>query len=184
MRLRGKKLVIAIAAVAVSTAAAVIVLRNIKKNRNMATGRISDKGISLIKRFEGVRLKAYKDVAGVPTIGYGHTSGVKMGDTISQERADELLKQDLKSRESTVASYVDVRTLTQNQFDALVSFVYNLGSGNFKSSTLLKKVRANPDDKTIRGEFMKFNKARIGGVLKAVDGLTNRRKAEADFYFG
>jgi lysozyme len=143
--------------------------------------KTSNKGIELIKRFEGLRLKAYQDSRGTWTIGYGHTGGVKSGDTITEQEAVELLARDLKTAEDAVNE--QNLSLTQNQFDALVSFVFNVGTGNFRSSTLLKKAKANPDDPTIRNEFLKWNKARINGTLKPLTGLTRRRAAEADLYF-
>lgn len=139
---------------------------------------ISRKGIDLIKKFEGCRLKAYRCSAGVPTIGYGNTyyedgSKVKIGDVITQERAESLLK-------GLVKKYYHQHTnITQNQFNAITSFCYNVGNGNYNKSTLKKKLLANPNDPSIRNEFMKWNKA--GG--KELLGLTRRRKAEADLYF-
>jgi len=139
--------------------------------------------INLIKRFEGCRLKAYKCPAGVWTIGYGtirYPDGkpVKEGEEISLYRAESLLTYDVNK----FALQIKVN-VNQNQFDALVSFCYNLGIGAFNSSTLKKKVIANPGDLSIREEFMKWNKARVKGVLTELKGLTNRRKAEADLYF-
>jgi lysozyme len=150
----------------------------------MKITKISSEGINLIKRFEGLRLKPYRCSAGVPTIGYGNTfyedgTKVKMTDLeISEERATQLLKNSLSSFERYVDSYC-IDTITQNQFDALVSFCYNLGPANLKSSTLLKKVNINPNDETIRTEFLKWVKA--GG--KTLKGLVTRRTAEADLYF-
>lgn len=143
--------------------------------------KTSNKGVELIKQFEGLRLKAYKDQKGVWTIGYGHTGGVKSGDVITEQEAEKLLENDLKTAENAVNE--QNLSLSQNQFDALVSFVFNVGTGNFRSSTLLKKAKANPDDPTIRNEFLKWNKARINGTLKPLTGLTRRRAAEADLYF-
>ena len=99
--------------------------------------KTSQKGIDLIKQFEGCRLSAYKCPAGVWTIGYGHTYGVKAGQKISQKQAEEFLKDDLKSFEAAVNNYVKV-PLTQNQFDALVSFSFNVGSEALRTSTLLR----------------------------------------------
>jgi lysozyme len=150
----------------------------------MKVTNISEAGLNLIKSFEGLRLKPYKCSAGVPTIGYGNTfyeSGKKvtLADTaITESRAIELLAWSLKKFEQYVDSYCR-DDISQNQFDALVSFCYNLGPANLKSSTLLKKVNKDPNDPTIRAEFMKWNKA--GG--KALAGLTRRRTAEADLYF-
>ena len=141
-------------------------------------------GIDMIKRFEGFRSAPYKCPAGIPTIGYGATfyttsKKVTMSDkSITEAEAASLLRYMLKSFEQYVDSYC-VDTLTQNQFDALVSFCYNLGPANLKASTLLKKVNANPNDETIRAEFMKWTKA--GG--RTLKGLVTRRAAEADLYF-
>jgi GH24 family phage-related lysozyme (muramidase) len=130
--------------------------------------RISNKGIELIKQFEGCRLKAYKDPAGVPTIAYGHTAGVKMGDTITQEQADELLRDDLVIYEGKVDKYDDKYHWNQNQFDALVSFAYNIGSIDQLTSNGRRSI------KTISEKILEYNKA--GG--KKLEGLVRRRKAE------
>lgn len=130
--------------------------------------RISNKGIELIKQFEGCRLKAYKDPAGAPTIAYGHTAGVKMGDTITQEQADELLRDDLVIYEGKVAKYDDKYHWNQNQFDALVSFAYNIGSIDQLTSNGRRSI------KTISDKILEYNKA--GG--KKLEGLVRRRKAE------
>jgi len=140
--------------------------------------KTSDKGVELIKNHEGLVLKAYLCPAGVWTIGYGHTAGVKSWDSISPEQAEEFLKQDLKSSEMSVMRLVQ-KPLNQNQFDALVSFVFNVGAGNFQSSTLLKRVNANPNNPDIRGEFGRW----IHGGGKVLPGLIKRRKEEADLFF-
>ncbi|NDW10456.1 lysozyme [Dysgonomonas sp. 520] len=143
--------------------------------------KTSNSGVDFIRSHEGLVLTAYKCPAGVWTIGYGHTKGVKQGDRITEKEAIEYLKEDLEDSEKAVSS--QNLKLNQNQFDALVSFTFNVGSGNFKSSTLLKKAKANPNDPTIRNEFAKWNKAKVKGVLTALPGLTRRRKEEADLYF-
>ena len=139
--------------------------------------KTSPKGIALIKEFEGLRLKAYLCPGGVWTIGYGHTAGVKPGMVISEVQAEEYLKADLIAFER----YLNVLglALNQNQFDALVSFIYNVGTGNFSSSTLLRKVRANPQDNTIMDEFLRwvYSKGRV------LPGLQHRRLAEMKLYF-
>lgn len=141
-------------------------------------------GIDLIKEFEGFRSKPYLDAVGVPTIGYGATHyadgrKVKMTDKpITEAEASILLQDMLKQYEKAVLDNVTSK-INQNQFDALVSFTYNLGVANFKKSTLLKKVNANPMDLTISHEFLRWNRA--GG--KVLAGLTRRRKAEAELYF-
>jgi lysozyme len=146
--------------------------------------QISDLGINLIKKYEGFRAKPYLCPAKVPTIGYGSTyyengTKVKLTDqAITEQRATELLKALLSLYEKAVDSYC-IDTINQFQFDALVSFAYNCGTGNLKSSTLLKKVNANPGDPSIKNEFMKWNK----GLGKILTGLTLRRSEEANLYF-
>jgi len=149
--------------------------------------KTSQKGIDLIKKFEGCRLAAYLCPAGIPTIGYGSTrmiSGraVKLDDRVSIELAEAMLRQELLYFEDKVMRFVK-SDLNQNEFDSLVSFTYNVGEGNFKKSTLLKKVNTNPNDTTIKFEFLKWNKANIDGVLKELPGLTERRKKESQLYF-
>lgn len=135
--------------------------------------KISKKGLDLIKQFEGLELKAYKDSVGVVTIGYGSTGPhVSMGMVITQEQAESLLKQDVSRFEKGVSELVKV-PLNQNQFDALVSFSFNLGLGNLKSSTLLRKLNFL-DYVGAANEFPRWNKA--GGVV--LKGLTRRREAE------
>lgn len=137
----------------------------------------SDKGIALIKQFEGCKLTAYQDSVGVWTIGYGWTQPVdgkpiRAGMTIKQETAERLLKTGLVSYESDVSRLVKVG-LNQGQFDALVSFTYNLGSRSLSTSTLLRKLNAG-DYAGAADEFLRWNKA--GG--KVLNGLTRRREAE------
>lgn len=137
----------------------------------------SDKGIALIKQFEGCKLTAYQDSVGVWTIGYGWTQPVdgkpiRAGMTIKQETAERLLKTGLVSYESDVSRLVKVG-LTQEQFDALVSFTYNLGARSLSTSTLLRKLNAG-DYAGASDEFLRWNKA--GG--KVLSGLTRRREAE------
>lgn len=146
--------------------------------------QISNNGIALIKGFEGCRLTAYPDpgTGGAPwTIGYGWTypidgKPIKPGMKIDQATADRLLKTGLVSYENDVLKLVKVK-LTQNQFDALVSFAYNVGSRALSTSTLLKKLNAG-DIKGAADEFLRWNKA--GG--KEMPGLTRRRKSERDVF--
>jgi lysozyme len=141
-------------------------------------------GIEMIKFFEGFRSAPYKCPAGIPTIGYGATfypdgKKVTMSDkSITEQEGTVLLQSMLVSFEKYVDSYCR-DDINQNQFDALVSFAYNLGPANLKSSTLLKKVNLNPEDETIHLEFMKWVKA--GG--KTLKGLVRRREAESQLYF-
>lgn len=139
--------------------------------------RTSQRGINLIKQHEGLRLEAYRCPAGIYTIGYGHTAGVRRGDMIDERRAEQLLADDLKKFEAVVNR--ECPGINQNQFDALVSFTFNLGETNLRKSTLLKCVKANPDNQNIYTEFLRWNKSK-GEVLP---GLIRRRKAEADLYF-
>lgn len=139
--------------------------------------RTSQAGINLIKQFESLRLEAYRCPAGIWTIGYGHTAGVRRGDRIDERKAEQLLTDDLRQFEDVVNR--ECPGINQNQFDALVSFTFNVGTGNFQKSTLLKCVKANPLNVNIRYEFSRWNKAN-GTVLS---GLIRRRKAEADLYF-
>lgn len=132
----------------------------------------SQKGLDLIKSFEGLRLHAYKDVVGVVTIGYGTTSGVKMGDTITKERAEELLREDVKRFEGYVDRLVKV-PLTQGMYDALVSFVYNLGPGALEKSTLLDQLNRGDYD----GAAEQFGRWVFAGGRKLA-GLVRRRAAE------
>ena len=140
--------------------------------------------IELIKKFEGFSSKPYLCPAKICTIGYGATfypNGKKVTMTdkpVTEAEGVELLKDMLTKFEQYVDSYC-IDKITQHQFDALVSFCYNLGPSNLKSSTLLKKVNINPNDETIRAEFMKWTKA----SNKVLKGLVLRRTAEADLYF-
>ncbi len=145
--------------------------------------KINSSGIELIKEFESVELKAYKCPAGIWTIGYGNTfyedkTPVKNGDVITFDTARSLFNGILSEFETKVKTLVK-SNLNDNQFSALVSFAYNCGVGNLKSSTLLKKVNFNPLDPAIKDEFLKWNKSN-GKVL---NGLTSRRNAEAKLYF-
>lgn len=138
--------------------------------------KVSNNGINLVKRFEGLELKAYRDSVGILTIGYGRTHAVKAGDIITGEQADAFLREDLQVAELTVNTNVKVK-LTQGQFDALVSFVFNLGSGNFVKSTLIKKLNAG-DYAGAADEFGKWVNA--GG--KKLPGLVKRRAAEREVF--
>ena len=144
--------------------------------------RSSDKLLELIKESEGFSSTPYLCPAKIPTIGYGSTKypdgrKVSLSDNpITKEEATTYLRFDVVDAEKLVTKTVTV-PLTQGQFDALVDFVYNLGSGALLSSTLLK-VLNNGDYSTANNEFLKWNKARIDGILKELPGLTKRRKAE------
>jgi lysozyme len=144
----------------------------------------SDNGIRLIQEFEGLRLTSYLCSAGVATIGYGATfyqdgSKVKLGQTITNTQANQLLKDHLKEFEGAVIGLINKTKVNQNQFDALVSFCFNLGAANLAKSQLLRFVKANPNDPKIAAEFAKWNRA--GGEVSR--GLVRRRKKEAELYF-
>lgn len=141
--------------------------------------KISDNGLSLIEKFEGCRLAAYPDPAtgGEPwTIGYGHTDGVNKNDSITQSQADQFLREDLAPIYTTIDRCVK-RTVNQNQFDALCSFIFNVGVGNFTRSTLLNKLN-NGDFRGASDEFLRWNRA-AGRVML---GLTRRRAAERTLF--
>jgi lysozyme len=146
--------------------------------------KLDKKGYDLIKEFEGLKLKPYLCSAQVPTIGYGSTyyengKKVKLTDApITKERADELFQIVADDFAKRVLPLVK-KTLTQNQFNSIVSFAFNLGVRALQNSTLLRLVNINPNDAMIAKEFLKWNKA--GGVV--VKGLTNRRIKESALYF-
>jgi lysozyme len=145
---------------------------------------LNNKGYLFITKHEGLRLKPYLCPAKIPTIGYGNTyyaDGKRvtlLDKQITKQEALEMFKEIANKFAKRVDTLV-TSNITQNQFNALVSFAYNIGTGNFASSTLLKKVNKNPNDLTIKAEFLRWNKA--GG--KVINGLTNRRIDEADLYF-
>lgn len=139
--------------------------------------KASEKAYSLIRQFEGLRLTAYKCPAGVWTIGYGHTSDVVQGIAITKELAEEFLRHDIETVENILNA--ECPGLRQCQFDALVSFVFNVGGGNFRKSTLLKKIKVNPNDNSIMDEFLRWVYA--NGVV--MPGLQKRRLAEMKLYF-
>jgi len=138
----------------------------------------SEEGLALIKKFEGCELKSYRCSANVLTIGFGRIKEVKEGDTCSQEQAEEWLAEELPEYESYINDMVDV-DLTQNQFDSLVSWVYNLGPSNLKASTLLNVLNAG-EYENVPEQIKRWNKA--GG--KVLDGLIRRREAEALLFEG
>ena len=131
----------------------------------------------LIKQFEGLRLEAYLCPAGIWTIGYGHTSDVSPNSFITTQEADEYLHRDVASVEMQLNKLN--LSLSQCQWDAIISFVFNVGIGNFKASTLLAKIRINPDDNSIMDEFLRWVYAN-GKVMR---GLQKRRLAEMKLYF-
>jgi lysozyme len=134
--------------------------------------KTSEQGIALLKDREGVRLKAYLCSAGVPTIGVGHTAGVKLGDTCTEQQALEWLREDLQWSEAAVRQ-VKV-PLEQHQFDALVSFVFNVGQGQFATSTLLKKLNVGDYE----GAALQFDRWHIPPEI------TSRRNGEREQFRG
>lgn len=142
-----------------------------------------NKGIPIIRKFEGLKLRAYLCPSLIWTIGYGNTfyengSKVQQGDKITLDRADRLLFFVVQKFEAEIKKLVKSE-INDNQLGALTSFAFNVGAGNLAKSTLLKKVNANPNDETIRDEFNRWTKS--GG--KVLNGLVTRRKAEADLYY-
>jgi lysozyme len=145
---------------------------------------LSEKIKKMIRDWEGCRLTAYRCPAGVLTIGYGHTgSDVKEGMKITMAKAIELFNADIAKFSKTVENTFKGTKLNNNQFDALVSFSYNVGSFSAKAPTLMRMVKANPDDILIRDEMMKHVYAKSGGVNARLPGLVKRRTAEANHYF-
>lgn len=140
--------------------------------------KISQTGIDLIKSFEGCSLKAYRCPANVLTIGYGHTGGVKEGQVITQKQAEDYLRLDLGKYEKAVND-LGV-TFNQNQFDALVSFCYNLGTGIFKDN-LLVAIKAQSWS-NVASQMLLYNKARVNGKLTVLEGLERRRQAESALF--
>ncbi len=140
------------------------------------------KNVEAIKEHEALRLKAYMPTPNdVPTIGYGHTKGVKMGDVITEAQAEQFLREDLEEAEKTVLRLVKVK-LNQNQFDALVSLVFNIGTGNFTRSSVLRFLNAG-DYKTAADRFRLWNKQKQrDGSFKELKGLTKRREQERELF--
>lgn len=131
-----------------------------------------------IKEWEGCKLVSYRCPAGVWTIGYGHTSGVMPNQRITQAEADNLFENDITKFEHQITSLISGLTLTQGQYDAVISFAYNVGIGNFKASTLYRKMGQNPNDPTIPSEFKKWTKT----AGRELPGLVKRRGEEAKIY--
>ena len=138
--------------------------------------RTSQRGLSLIKSFEGLRLRAYQDSVGVWTIGYGATRSVQAGMKVSKEQAERMLLNDVQRFEPEVERLI-TSPLSQNQWDALISFTYNLGAANLESSTLRRLLNAG-NYAAAAEQFPRWNKA--GG--KVLAGLVRRRAAERDLF--
>lgn len=143
--------------------------------KKMTTSKL---GLQTIKAFEGLRLTAYKCPAGVWTIGYGHTKGVKQGQVIDQSKADDYLVEDIAPIERMLNKIgINFR---QEQFDALVSWIFNLGEGKFLNSTMYKRISSNADDVDITDQMVKWINS--GGI--PLVGLKRRRIAEANMFLG
>ena len=140
--------------------------------------KTSENGKSELKKREGCKLIAYLCAAGAPTIGTGHTKGVKIGDVITQEQADRYLADDLIKFEYEVNRLVKVH-LTQNQFDAIISLVFNIGASAFATSTLLRKLNAG-DFRGASEQFLVWNKITVNGVRQVSNGLSKRRQEEKE----
>lgn len=144
---------------------------------------LSEKGLEFLKKREGYKEVAYRDSGGVWTIGHGTTRiygrKVKKGDTCTEHEAELWLLEDTQFAEDVINNTVKVK-LNQNQFDALVSFVYNIGTNGWKSSTLLRYLNEN---RIVYSDlFLRWNKVTINGKKIVVDGLTNRRKLEYQLF--
>jgi lysozyme len=146
--------------------------------------KLDNSGYLFITKHEGLSLKPYLCPAKIPTIGYGNTyysDGKRvtlLDKDITKQQAFDMFKE-VANRFAKRVDELVTSDINQNQFNTLVSFAYNVGTGNFSSSTLLKKINKNPNDLTLKAEFLRWNKA--GG--KVLNGLTNRRNEEADLYF-
>lgn len=139
--------------------------------------RTNAKGIALIKEYEGLRLEAYLCPAGVWTIGWGHAKGVKQGDRIDTSTAEKYLKEDIEEAERGIEKLVKVK-LNDNQFSAIVSFVFNLGTGNFQKSTLLRVINTDPYSPNVAVQFRRW----VYADGKISQGLIRRREAEVKLY--
>ena len=138
----------------------------------------SKQGVDFIKRHEALRLNAYLDAVGVWTIGYGHTRTARNGMTITEKIAEQLLIMDLLVAENEVNKQTEKLYLKQHQFDALVSFTFNVGIGAFRNSTLLKRIKIDVNHPDIPKQLNRW----IYGGGKVLSGLVKRRKQEADIY--
>lgn len=142
--------------------------------------QINQAGLDLIKRFEGLRLQAYQDVAGIWTIGYGHIKDVTAGMKISADKAEDFLKEDLEDVEHALSKLIKV-DINPNEFSALASLVFNIGQGAFKSSTTLRLL--NKDDRLEAADAIElWNKATVNGKKQVVAGLAARRAAEKGLF--
>jgi lysozyme len=141
--------------------------------------KTSNKGIELIKKHEGLRLKSYVCPAGKWTVGYGHTRTAHNNLTITEEQAEDLLRSDLNITEAAVSIIAKKAALNQNQFDSLVSFAFNIGVGALRSSTLVRKIYADATEQDIREQFERW----VYADKTILSGLVSRRKDESDLFF-
>lgn len=150
--------------------------------------RTSEQGLTLLQQREGLRLKAYRCIAGVPTIGWGHTKGVKMGDTCSLEQAKRWLSEDVRQTENYLNELNTrlLRKFKQHEFDALVSFIHQIGLGNFASSTCQKYILAERPLEQIADEFPKWSYVTDPATKKKVwsDAVCDRHKSERKQFLG
>jgi len=151
--------------------------------------KTSESGIELIKKHEGFEAQSYLDPAGLPTIGYGIYLNTPelleqySGKTITEQEATAMLLDHVRNTIDPVIRDAVKVDINQNQFNALASFIYNIGSGAFRNSTLLSKINSGASESEIRYQFSRWNKATVDGQLTELDGLTKRRKDEANLYF-
>ena len=143
---------------------------------------INQNGLDLVKHFEGLYTDAYICPAGVPTIGYGHTGGVQMGQSITEQEAEDILQADMQKFAVAVEKAIKVE-LNDNQFAALVSFAFNCGEGNLRASTLRRKLNTGDYD-CVPSELSRWVKATDPktGKKRSLDGLVKRRAAEGELF--
>jgi lysozyme len=149
--------------------------------------KISHSALNMITISEGLKTKAYKDSAGIPTIGIGtitypNGTKVKMGDTCTEESAFAWLESNVQNKVTEVGKALAGVKLTQNQIDAIASLTYNIGTSGFLNSTACRLIKANPIDPKIKDAWLSWNKATIDGKKQEVKGLTLRRKREYQLY--
>jgi lysozyme len=143
--------------------------------------KINDAGLSLIKQFEGCKLTAYQDVAGIWTIGYGHIRGVQPGMQMTQAQAEQTLADDLGGTENAVENALAGAAARDNQYAAMVALTFNIGSANFRQSTVLRDHRAG-NFSGAADAFLMWNKSHVNGQMQEIAGLTRRRRAERQLY--
>lgn len=142
----------------------------------------SEKCVALLEHFEGFSETAYLDVAGIPTIGHGFIKGVKMGDTITHRESVARKLVEMNTHWNGIKNYIHVN-ITQNICDALTSWCYNVGVGAVRNSTLIRVLNQGGYEKAA-DELLRWDKARVDGVLRSIRGLTRRRNAEREMFLG